>query len=1030
MNALIKLKRIEPTIFFIRENDKLKQIVKLIIVNEKEPAEATLRLMLNMETYETKIGKIEIGEKEYEVKIPDIREPVEVEFMLFVNGDLQDKMCLTWNPTRHWKIYVIQESHHDLGYTDLPQHVFEEQNKFLDKVLDLCEETSDWPEESKFRYTIEQSWSILNFIKERPEKSVKRLVKLAKEGRIEVSALYGNEISDMCGHEELIRLLYPSFKLKREYGIPIKYAEITDVPGFSWALATVLAQSGVKYFAPGMPRGYFRGREKRMDVHPFWDESKVVPHEIPRAFYWIGPDGSKVLFWYGPGYGISDTSFLSSYHTTYKALPKILAEFQEKGYPFDAVRFRVQKAHRDNAPPSINFSRVAKEWNSKWAYPQIIIATNTSFFEYIEKKCGEDLPAFRGELPNTDYTIGATSTARETGINRMAHDALLSAEKFSTIAATVSDYPYPSEALTEAYNHALLFDEHTWGQANPIGPAQEANWAEKALHAYKTAALAHDILLKSLNKIVDQINLQREDYHIVVFNPLSWERTDIVYAYLREPEPCGRPLHPLQEIPEEWKGREEPPILVPGSAIGRNIINLPLSLIEEPFDLIDETTGRKVPYQIIEVSSPQDPIPLAAYRYAMAGVDPRYKKAIVFVAEDVPPLGYKTYRIVPSKSEFPFDTSIVVTDSSLENRFYRITIDTKTGVVKSIYDKKLGKEIVDQEAPHGFNQYIARLSRTGEEHSAEEILIKIGKKGPVVGSIIIKGRGVGCPHIIQEIIIYDKIKRIDISNRLLRDPTPFLEIYFAFPFKADNPEIKIEATDSVITPIKDQFPGSNTDYYAVQHWVNISKDDLGVTFSSIEAPLVELGGLWPGYVSAAHHAITPPGYGHEFLKIGDLKKGYVYSYVMNNNFRTNFQPVQVGNMLFRYSIVSHKGDWRKGKARNFGWEAHNPLIPVFIEGKKGGTLPLSQCFCSLDKSNVMLLTLKTAEDGKGMIIRLIETEGIETLVTVRLPFVTISEAYLTNLVEEDEKNLSAEKDSLKVPIKAFGISTVRIKVAQ
>ena len=243
MNALIKLKRIEPTIFFIRENDKLKQIVKLIIVNEKEPAEATLRLMLNMETYETKIGKIEIGEKEYEVKIPDIREPVEVEFMLFVNGDLQDKMCLTWNPTRHWKIYVIQESHHDLGYTDLPQHVFEEQNKFLDKVLDLCEETSDWPEESKFRYTIEQSWSILNFIKERPEKSVKRLVKLAKEGRIEVSALYGNEISDMCGHEELIRLLYPSFKLKREYGIPIKYAEITDVPGFSWALATVLALS-------------------------------------------------------------------------------------------------------------------------------------------------------------------------------------------------------------------------------------------------------------------------------------------------------------------------------------------------------------------------------------------------------------------------------------------------------------------------------------------------------------------------------------------------------------------------------------------------------------------------------------------------------------------------------------------------------------------------------------------------------------------------------------------------------------------
>jgi len=119
----------------------------------------------------------------------------------------------------------------------------------------------------------------------------------------------------------------------------------------------------------------------------------------------------------------------------------------------------------------------------------------------------------------------------------------------------------------------LLFDEHTWGQAHPIGPAQEANWSEKACLAYRAGALAHDILSKSLNKIVDHIELAEDGYHIVVFNPLSWTRTDLVRVPLREPAPCGRPM---------YLRRGGTPALVSGSAIGRDIVRIPLELVEEP----------------------------------------------------------------------------------------------------------------------------------------------------------------------------------------------------------------------------------------------------------------------------------------------------------------------------------------------------------------------------------------------------------------------------------------------------------------
>lgn len=45
-----------------------------------------------------------------------------------------------------------------------------------------------------------------------------------KEGRVEVPALFANEITNLCGHEEIIRLIYPSFSLKQRYGITINLA--------------------------------------------------------------------------------------------------------------------------------------------------------------------------------------------------------------------------------------------------------------------------------------------------------------------------------------------------------------------------------------------------------------------------------------------------------------------------------------------------------------------------------------------------------------------------------------------------------------------------------------------------------------------------------------------------------------------------------------------------------------------------------------------------------------------------------------
>jgi hypothetical protein len=952
-----------------------------------------------------------------------------------VGGQVQDQQTVAWTPERHWQVYLVHGSHHDLGYTDLPSNVLREHDRFLDQVLDYCTETANWPEESKFRYVVEQGWSILHYVEHRPPDVVERLVHLMREGRIEVTALLGNETSELCGHEEQIRLVYPSFRLKRRFGIPIRTAELNDVPGVSWGLVSVLAGCGVRYFAPAIPDYFAWG----MKVHPFWDEEAVLPRDMSGAFWWEGPDGSRVLFWYG-GNAIGGPS-LWTYEQAERDLVRHLTDLMQRGYPFDLVRVKFHGGERDNSPPDVRLSLIAREWNNHWVYPKLIVATNTQFFEHFERDAGPHLRVLRGDLPNTDYTVGATSTAKETGVNRLAHDALTSAEKLAACAVLVSDYEYPADTLAEAYNCSLLYDEHTWGMAHPVGPAQDACWSQKSQFAYRAAALAHDVLSKSTNRIADQVRLDSEGYHLVVFNPLAQQRTDVVSLPAAPSSPCGRPMYWRYPTP----GEDRPPMWVVGTAIRRDIVNLPPSLLADPFELVDLSTGQSVPYQVVTLGDPLAAQPFAAHRYALGHVDPAsvsvlnydqaHLKDLVFVAEDVPPLGYKTYRIEPCEGSEPsqgsVESSLRVGEHTLENRFYKITLDPESGAITSLFDKELGREWVDRQAPHGFNQLVGRWPRTGETVVPSRSLISRGEAGPVRASLVVRGDGPGCPQRTQEIILYDSIRRIDFANRLLKDATPLLELYFAFPFAADKPQFRYEASNAVIEPIRDQLPGSNTDAYAAQHWVSVWDAGGGVTWSSLEAPVMEMGGLWPGYVSQAHHGVTPHGYGHEFLRDpAQWEKGHVYSYALVSNFRTNFQPVQVADALFRYSLTSHRGDWCQGRARDFGWAVATPLVSVCIVGPQEGTLPESASFCGVDQSTVLLLAMKGAEDGDGLIIRLAETEGRGTSVTVTVPFLEITQAFKTNLVEENEAVLPHDRHNVRVSLPANGIVTVRCRGAR
>lgn len=600
---------------------------------------------------------------------------------------------------------------------------------------------------------------------------------------------------------------------------------------------------------------------------------------------------------------------------------------------------------------------------------------------------------------------------------------MLTAEKLSSIAALVANYDYPQAQIDAAYHEVFCFDCHCWGMSQPGGPAQDANWAEKGTFAYRGAALAHDLVIKASNKVVDAIHFPEEGVHLTLFNSLSWQRDEMVRVPLRTWQPHGKSIY--------WRPPQHPedgPTLAFGSAVGRSIFDPPLDLFENPFQIIDMESGESIPYQLATLTDSQAAVPWAAERFALGKVDPRYLCEIVFKAEDLPPLGYKSYRIV-SCAEWPqFRSTASINQQCLENRFLRLQFDPKSGLPTSLFDKELGQQLIDPEAAHGFGQLLGRWCETGSIEPGRVVDWQLVEDGPIYTVVRLKGEGPGCPAWTQEILLYHNCKRIDFNVRLLRDSTPMLELFYAFPFQVKSPCFRFEAVDTIIEPIHDQLPGTNTDYYAVQHWATVHNDRWGITWTSPDAPMVELGGLWPGYVSSAHHGVTSPGYGHPFLQAGQLQESHLYSLFMYNNFRTNFINVHPGEILLRYSFTSHVGDWQSGPARDFGWGVANPPLPVWKQGAQIGSLPPQASFCQIDAANVMILTFKRAEDGRGYILRLIETAGEEAVVKIVLPGLSVWEAYEADLVEQDQHLLPCSFNHVEVTVHAFSIKTIRILV--
>ena len=939
---------IEPTIFYQQKGNALDERVDVFVRFDQRVETGHADLEVGGHRFSEPLHPDrDFGEERLSFLVPEFAANTPAHLALTLNGRTT-RVTQDLSPQKKWTLLLVPHVHLDVGYSDYQPKVSAIQSRVLDEAMDL---TAKHP---AFRFSTDGEWNLQQFLASRTPEEKQRILRAIREGQIFIPAQYANLLTGFPTAETLIRSLYPSADFSRTYGTPFNYANITDVPSYSWSYASILAAAGLHDFAaaanndraPVLLQGHLN------ENSPFW---------------WEGPDGGKVLFWYSRHYEQMQFLFGLPPHTETgeELLPLFLQMYEHPSYRASAaILFGTQVENTDLFPQQ---AELADEWNAIYAYPRIQYSGFHDALESIAQQFGPDIPTVRGD-GGPYWEDGIGSDAFYAALERVNESRAPSAEKLATIASLVNPrLAADQDELDRMWTNMVLMDEHTWTSWNSVSDPNSSEAIDqlrvKDGRATTAAELRDDLLRRSMASLADSIAAGVGS--IIVFNPLNWTRDGLVTIDL-----------------------------------------------DKGMEIADRATGKTVPVRVVEEGNDF--------------------QRVEFEASGVPAVGYKVYFLRPATAaEAAPETSSATT---LESPYYRVELDPSSGAVRSIYDKQNQRELVDQQSPWRFGEYLYVTGGDQEPNSIlqyravspqPELQIHPAEQGRLISVertpwgwlARLESSDVNTPEIRTEIRLYEHEKKIELVEDIDKKAELKKEaVYFVFPFAMSDPQFQYEIQNGVVDPAKDMYPGAGHEWFSVQHWVSVQQDGVSATVMPLDASLVTLGDI--------NRGAWPTDFGQ--------RPGAIYSYVMNNYWHTNYRAEQGGHFHFRYVITS-AAETDSAALSRMGWEEATPLeedeirsqdkalnLPRPLDGEQGS-------FLTVDDPDLLLDTWKPAEDGNGTILRFLDLGGAARTVTVSTPLLTIDKAIETDAVERNVKPLDQTGPHMfRLPVRPHQVVTVRV----
>jgi alpha-mannosidase len=276
-----------------------------------------------------------------------------------------------------------------------------------------------------------------------------------------------------------------------------------------------------------------------------------------------------------------------------------------------------------------------------------------------------------------------------------------------------------------------------------------------------------------------------------------------------------------------------------------------------------------------------------------------------------------------------------------------------------------------------------------------------------VASLLIESDAPGCKRLLREVRVVDGLDYVEIINTVDKLAVRAKEgVHFGFGFNVPDGMVRMDVGLAAVRPELDQIPASCKNWFSVQRWVDISNERYGVTWSPVDAPLVEVGGITANLIGSQ----TNPDVWIQHLEPSQT----IYSWVMNNHWHTNYRAEQEGPTGFAYAIRPHRGFAAEDAAR-FGVACSQPLVAVPAWSPSSGKPRLS-----LSSDKVVVSCLKPSDDGKGWIVRLFGASGKHEKVKLAWAKPAPKQMWLSDTSEQPRQ---AVEGAVEVP--GWGIVTLR-----
>jgi len=428
-------------------------------------------------------------------------------------------------------------------------------------------------------------------------------------------------------------------------------------------------------------------------------------------------------------------------------------------------------------------------------------------------------------------------------------------------------------------------------------------------------------------------------------------------------------------------------------------ISVVMDLIKE-YKVIDLATGGEIPCQM-----------------ETKGVHPEYY--LTFVERKLPAFGFKLYNIIAVgdivENNFQDEVSNII-----ENEYFKLEIDEVSGGITSLFDKRLVKELVDFKSPNKLNQFIYTSEQ--QVYSLNSVRVSAGHSGKCSRSIVVEGSTFRST-LRTTYTLYSGIERIDIHNHLTKEPSEELQTcHFVFPFEVSDRVYHFDGTAATLNPglVKyggDQLPGAGMGSYSGIHFADVSNMQYGITLTSIDSHLYHFGSNTMGRTEG-------------FI---DPNNSTIYSLVMENYNNMDCCSKQGGQDVFdfRYSITPYKGAFQASKSLKLSKSICNQLEPRNLRKKTDGIIksPLMSLL-DISAENITTSGIKVAEDGSGIIVRLRECDGMDTLVSVSTQVCRILGAVQTDLLEREKEKIEINNNCVEIKVPAYGIVSIKLQTSK